>query len=1016
MASNVFQFAGFHGKTNLVTVDVLIPSSSRPLFVTRVFTVRGKSPLATLFYHSRISSLQAKEFSFIEINFSTRSREVLISWSTQKTSCLKLEQSRIFEAAQQPKSRRILPMDMFGDTDMLSFSETSSDDQDDISSFSGKAQSILSSLDDSIGKIDDLLSFEREFMPGDIVCVAGDPLGQMGRVESINLFVDIENVFGKIIKNVSANNLARMCLFSVGDYVIRGPWLGRVDKVVDRVGILLDDGTKCEVMATGQEKIMAISTNFLDDSIYPYHPGQRVKIGLSSVPKSTGWLCGVSKKNHDEGTVLSVEAGFVYVEWLASALVGLNMSVAPPPSLQNPKSLTLLSCFPHANWHLSDWCILRSASTMDNQDTFYTSNLVKEDKKLERGSSRRDFNSKLEDMFVIIKKKTKLDVMWQDGSLVLGLDSHFLVPASIVNAHDFFPHQFVMEKTGCEDPKGSTGQRWGFVRSMDANERTVEVKWKVVDVDGGDSNEEWLEETVSAYEIIEHPDLFYNLGDIVFTLEKNRFVDQLGVLSMRDMDAIGINEESANDADETRKRCFLSCIGHVIGFKDGKVEVQWASGVTNKVGPDKILHVERDDDSIATHALHEENTTGLDHETTEEGTESLHLKQKDVLDINVTGENHEDNHGNSKLFGIPRAAIGFFTNIAASFFGFGWLTTTGMPRTADGGKIESLHGQEVLSSCNISTANLLSGVDESDQYEETCLKDEVNDVNIPSLMMHSKISDLVKQFDIVGDCSDHHFVNGVGKADAQLQVRPSWLKKVQREWSNLEQNLPGMIYVHIYEERMDLLRAAIVGAPGTPYHDGLFFFDVFLPPDYPNEPPLMHYHSGGLRLNPNLYESGKICLSLLNTWSGTGSEVWNPRSSNILQVLLSLQALVLNERPYFNEAGYDKQMGRAEGEKNSMSYNENAFLITCKSMLYLLRKPPKDFKMLVEEHFRSRSQHILSACKAYMEGAPIGFALAEERDKTGHERGSSTGFKIMLSKLFPKLAEAFANNGTDCSQ
>lgn len=104
---------------------------------------------------------------------------------------------------------------------------------------------------------------------------------------------------------------------------------------------------------------------------------------------------------------------------------------------------------------------------------------------------------------------------------------------------------------------------------------------------------------------------------------------------------------------------------------------------------------------------------------------------------------------------------------------------------------------------------------------------------------------------------------------------------------------------------------------------------------------LVHYHSGGLRLNPNLYESGKVCLSLLNTWTGSETEVWNPGSSTILQVLLSLQALVLNEKPYFNEAGFDKQLGRAEGETNSVSYNENAFLVTCQSMLYILRKPPK---------------------------------------------------------------------------
>ena len=102
-----------------------------------------------------------------------------------------------------------------------------------------------------------------------------------------------------------------------------------------------------------------------------------------------------------------------------------------------------------------------------------------------------------------------------------------------------------------------------------------------------------------------------------------------------------------------------------------------------------------------------------------------------------------------------------------------------------------------------------------------------------------------------------------------------------------------------------------------------------------------YYHSGGWKINPNLYEEGNVCLSLLNTWTGRGNEVWDPTSSSILQVLVSLQGLVLNSRPYFNEAGYDKQVGTAEGEKNSLAYNENTFLLNCKTMIYLMRRPPK---------------------------------------------------------------------------
>lgn len=57
--------------------------------------------------------------------------------------------------------------------------------------------------------------------------------------------------------------------------------------------------------------------------------------------------------------------------------------------------------------------------------------------------------------------------------------------------------------------------------------------------------------------------------------------------------------------------------------------------------------------------------------------------------------------------------------------------------------------------------------------------------------------------------------------------------------NNLPFSIDG-IYVRVYEDRMDLLRAVIVGAYGTPYQDGIYFFDFHLPPDYPDVPPVRH--------------------------------------------------------------------------------------------------------------------------------------------------------------------------------
>ncbi|VDQ10554.1 unnamed protein product [Trichobilharzia regenti] len=44
------------------------------------------------------------------------------------------------------------------------------------------------------------------------------------------------------------------------------------------------------------------------------------------------------------------------------------------------------------------------------------------------------------------------------------------------------------------------------------------------------------------------------------------------------------------------------------------------------------------------------------------------------------------------------------------------------------------------------------------------------------------------------------------------------------------------------------------------------------------------------RFNPNLYEDGKVCLSILNTWHGSAEERWNPETSSLLQVRVVFHA------------------------------------------------------------------------------------------------------------------------------
>ncbi|XP_019169608.1 PREDICTED: putative ubiquitin-conjugating enzyme E2 38 [Ipomoea nil] len=259
-----------------------------------------------------------------------------------------------------------------------------------------------------------------------------------------------------------------------------------------------------------------------------------------------------------------------------------------------------------------------------------------------------------------------------------------------------------------------------------------------------------------------------------------------------------------------------------------------------------------------------------------------------------------------------------------------------------------------------------------------------------------------KNFDLVDAPSDHYYYN----MDILGQRPKAWLKKIQDDWEILKNGLPDSIYVRVYETRMDLLRAVIVGAQGTPYHDALFVFDAYYPHTYPDKPPMVYYYSGGLRLNPNLYPSGNVCLSLLNTWGGETHENWQPKISTMLQVLVSIQALVLNAKPFFNQPGSESVSVSVEREQWSKVYNEQVFVLSLKTMLYTLQRPP-----LTHAH------DILSACKAYMEGAAVGFVIQGNVAETPPVSGGSKRLKGEVSKMMNDLISIFTENGAkDCDK
>ena len=77
------------------------------------------------------------------------------------------------------------------------------------------------------------------------------------------------------------------------------------------------------------------------------------------------------------------------------------------------------------------------------------------------------------------------------------------------------------------------------------------------------------------------------------------------------------------------------------------------------------------------------------------------------------------------------------------------------------------------------------------------------------------------------------------------------------------------------------------------------------------------------------------------------------------------------------------------------------------------------FEELVKTHFRERASLILDSCHRYCEGALVG-SLSEHGGAQigrGVEEGaeeSSQGFRLVLTKLVPKLEEALELNKVGC--
>uniref|UniRef100_A0A673JAS2 (E3-independent) E2 ubiquitin-conjugating enzyme n=1 Tax=Sinocyclocheilus rhinocerous TaxID=307959 RepID=A0A673JAS2_9TELE len=636
---------------------------------------------------------------------------------------------------------------------------------------------------------------------------------------------------------------------------------------------------------------------------------------------------------------------------------------------------------------------LQSGPTRKKSIPLSIRNLKRKHKK-KRTKFSREFKPGDRVAVEVVSTVTSADVMWKDGRLETGIRSNDLIPIQHLDNHEFCPGDYVVDKRSqaFQDPG-----IYGVIQSGDHKARTCVVKWVKLNAAGDDVEVIGEEEDVSVYDIADHPDFHFHTTDIV----------------------IRIGNSDTEDCENERS------VGQVCRVDlSSKVEVVWADNSKTIVLPQHLYNVESEIEETYYDSA-EGSSSGASSEEWEDESDSWETDNGQVEEEPGAGETIPDS---SPITGATADGKTHGVHASTTTDSPGALWAPFAPEekpskeTPPRGFRELKEALKILESLkNMTVEQLWTGSPTSPTAEPSATKKRFLDdikklqenlkktLDNVAIVEEDKMEAAIEEEKVTAPvlaepqtpvrsewpsdtpvlCQQSGGKPGVTFTSAKgevfsvlewapdthsfkkMEFQPAEAKKffstVRKEMALLATSLPDGIMVKTFEDRMDLFSALIKGPNRTPYEDGLFLFDIQLPNIYPAVPPLFRYLSQcSGRLNPNLYDNGKVCVSLLGTWIGKGTERWTSKSS-LLQVLISIQGLILVNEPYYNEAGFDSDRGLQEGYENSRCYNEMALIKMVQSMTQLLQQAVEVFQQEICEHFACSGWRLVRRLESWLE-------------------------------------------------
>ncbi|KAL9613995.1 MAG: hypothetical protein Q9167_001475 [Letrouitia subvulpina] len=869
------------------------------------------------------------------------------------------------------------------------------------------------------------------------------------------------------IDNVDAQDLQFDAKYEEGDIVTYKDWIGRVVDVYEEVSLRLGNGSIVVVEDSKELKEeppptlmqMLKRIGYMEGFDHEHHfrcaspcyQGQTVTTKKSNIRRGQWIFGGYNSESSTVGVVVDVRCVGLEVDW---NLAGDFRSVTPPSS--RPDDVIDVdtlesgqvkvydnSRLPRAvgdkmeMWHChGSHCAGQHVRFKDPAGAAVKYNGFSDMDGRQKGKFHRVEKRWTQgfDINVLLTRETRCTarIQWQDSS-VTEESAVSLIPYINVDDHDVWPGEIVSlkedeQKKIVDSSGGSTilARRIGVVQSMNARERIAIVRWftnaeaiicsnvpedNSILISGsklGDLTDDTSE--MSLFEIAAYPALNRRRGDIVLLLPKPSFTSGMGMTieqsvpryvwnhlwnfgatdagyNMPSQQSSHTTETTGNlqlqDGSRPFRQDITDSVGEVVdlGF-DGQLTVRLGllDEVRNvKCSVDRVVVISSSDDDTITTRDPEQDDEEDYNDFEDDGYTSTSPEECEPISTTIEYE------GGDRLDTDGDEGMWLTDDEATSPIEQSELLQIDL-RSTQGEQPKELNGMD-----------LVDGGNTDIQRDGHAWKSIGREIQIASY--HSAPASFAILEGLPS--SDHTFVSGAVPSLTNDQFR-----RITKEHKILQSSLPDGVFVRTWESRLDLLRVLIVGPRGTPYELAPFLIDFQFHDSFPTVAPDAYFHSwtnGIGRVNPNLYEDGKICLSLLGTWPASKeNEEWSSKNSSVLQILVSIVGLVLVAEPFYNEAGFEALVGTEESKMTSQIYSERAFVLSRGFVKTALQKGVQGMEDVIKWLYLDESGPgmlglVIGECKIL-----TGIKLTEQQTERNQDGKSAQGVE---ESEIPRLSE-----------